>query len=442
LRGDEVDMSQLQQDAVELLQRYLRVDTTNPPGNESRAVDFLAQVLGDAGIPFETAEKVPGRGNLWARLEGGSEPALVLLNHTDVVPATQEAWSMGVFSGAVRDGYVYGRGALDMKSTGIMQLAAFLALHKSEKPLNRDVIFMATADEESGGSFGAGWLSQQRPELFKDVGFLLTEGGAGYIINGKPVFSVELTQKIPVWLRLAAKGQPGHGSAPGVVSAVDRLTRAVRRIQDYRSPPRITPEVDRYFSALSPHAPNPWRAPFANMRRAVRDERFLKQLQVQDRYSHALTRNTIAVTRLSASDKINVIPVMATAELDCRLLPDQDVGEFLDTLRVVINDSSISIEVLMQGKAADPTEKTHLYRAIEKVVQRHFRAAPVISGVGTGFTDSRFFRPLGIACYGFTPVLIPPKELAGVHGNDERISIKNVRRGVPMMLEILEEFVY
>ena len=287
LSGDEVDINQLQHDAVELLQRYLRVDTTNPPGNESRAIDFFAEVLKKEGIPFETAEKVPGRGNLWARLKGGSKPALILLNHTDVVPATQEAWSIGVFSGAVRDGYVYGRGALDMKSTAILQLAAFLALDKSEKSLNRDVIFMATADEESGGSFGVGWLSQQRPELFKDVGFLLTEGGAGYIINGKPVFSVELTQKIPVWLRLAAKGQPGHGSAPGVVSAVDRLTRAVRRIQDYRAPPRITPEVDRYFRGLSPHAPNAWRASFANMRRAVRDERFLKQLQVQDRYSHA-----------------------------------------------------------------------------------------------------------------------------------------------------------
>ena len=137
-----------------------------------------------------------------------------------------------------------------------------------------------------------------------------------------------------------------------------------------------------------------------------------------------------------------MIPAMATAELDCRLLPDQDVGEFIDTLRVLINDSSISIEVLMQGKAAEPTEETQLYRAIENVVQRHFRAAPVIPGVGTGFTDSRFFRPLGIACYGFTPVLIPPEELSGVHGNDERISIKNVRRGVPMMLEILEAFVY
>lgn len=442
LRGGEVDMRQLQQDAVELLERYLRVDTTNPPGNESRAVDFFAEVLKNEGIPFETAEKVPGRGNLWARLKGGSKPALILLNHTDVVPATQEAWSMGVFSGAVRDGHIYGRGALDMKSTGILQLAAFLALHKSEKPLNRDVIFMATADEESGGSFGAGWLSAQRPELFKDVGFLLTEGGAGYVIDGKPVFTVELTQKIPVWLRLVAKGQPGHGSAPGVASSVDRLTRAVRRIQEYRSPARITPEVDRYFHALSPYAPNPWRAPFANMRRAVRDERFLKQLQVQDRYSHALTRNTISVTRLSASDKINVIPVQAAAELDCRLLPDQDVGKFLDALREVIDDPAIAIEVLMKGKPAEPTGKTQLYRAIEKVVQRHFRSAPVIPGVGTGFTDSRFFRPLGIACYGFTPVLLAPEELAGVHGNDERVSIKNVQRGVPLMLEILEEFVY
>ena len=155
---------------------------------------------------------MPGRGNLWARLKGGSQPPLILLNHTDVVPATQEAWSVGVLSGEIRDGHIYGRGALDMKSVAILQLSAFLALHKANKPLNRDVIFMATADEESGGSFGAGWLNEQRPELFQGIGFLLTEGGAGYIANEQPIFGIELTQKVPLWIRLVATGQPGHGS--------------------------------------------------------------------------------------------------------------------------------------------------------------------------------------------------------------------------------------
>jgi acetylornithine deacetylase/succinyl-diaminopimelate desuccinylase-like protein len=439
LNGQETSVPH---DPVELLKRYLRVDSTNPPGNESRAVDFLATVLEDAGLQYQTAEKTRGRGNLWSRIQGGSKPALILLNHTDVVPAVQEAWSMGAFSGEVRDGYLYGRGALDMKSTAIMQLLAFVKLHQAEKPLNRDVIFMATADEESGGAFGAGWLAQHNPELFEDAGYVLTEGGAGNVIGGQPVFLVELNQKIPVWVRLVAKGQPGHGSAPGVSSAVDRLTRAVRRIQEYRFPPRITPDVDQYFKALAPRAPQPWRAPFANMRRAVRDERFLRQLQIEDRYSHALTRNTISVTRLAASDKINVIPVSAAAELDCRLLPDQDVDVFLATLRKVIDDPAVAIEVLMRGESCSPTKVTPLYRAIETVMQRHFAAAPVIPAVATGFTDSRFFRPMGIACYGFTPVIVSAKELAGVHGNDERISLRNIQRGTRLMCEIVEEFVY
>jgi acetylornithine deacetylase/succinyl-diaminopimelate desuccinylase-like protein len=439
LNGQETHVPR---DSVELLQRYLRVDSTNPPGNESRAVDFLAAVLEDAGLPYETAERMRGRGNLWARIEGGSEPALILLNHTDVVPAVEEAWSMGAFSGEVREGYLYGRGALDMKSTAIMQLLAFVKLHQAGKPLNRDVIFMATADEESGGAFGAGWLVQHKPELFEGAGYVLTEGGSGNLIGEQPVFLVELNQKIPVWVRLVTKGQPGHGSAPGVTSAVDRLTRAVRRIQEYRFPPQITPDVDQYFRALSPYAPRPWRAPFANMRRAVRDERFLRQLQVEDRYSHALTRVTVSVTRLAASDKINVIPGSASAELDCRLLPGQDVDVFLAILRNVIDDPAVAVEVLMRGEPSRPTKVTPMYRAIETVMQRHFAGAPVIPAVATGFTDSRFLRPLGIACYGFTPVILPAKELSSVHGNDERISIRNIQRGTQLMYEIVEEFVY
>ena len=213
-------------------------------------------------------------------------------------------------------------------------------------------------------------------------------------------------------------------------------------MQAHQFPPRITPEVDRYFKALAPHAAEPWRIPFARMRRSVRDQGFLARLQSNDHYLHALTRNTISVTRLAASDKINVIPAKATAELDCRLLPDQDVQAFLNTLREIINDSSITIEVLMQGEAAVSPTDTQLYRAIETVLSRHFPAAPVVPAVGTGFTDSRFFRQRGIVCYGFTPILTPLDDLAGVHGNDERISVENITRGVPMMLEILQEVVY
>ena len=394
------------------------------------------------GIPFEVADKVPGRANLWARLKGGSEPALILLNHTDVVPFDKEAWSVGPLSGEMRDGHVYGRGAIDMKSTAILQLSAFLALHRAGKPLNRDVIFMATADEEAGGACGTGWLLEQRPELFQNAGFLLTEGGGGYVVQGKLILEVELTQKVPLWIRLVATGKPGHGSAPRSESAVGHLIQALARVQSHSFPARITPKVDQYFKAMAPHAPEAWRVPFSRMGRAVRDLGFLTQLQRDDHYLHALTRNTIAVTRLEASDKINVIPAKAIAELDCRLLPDEDAAAFLNKLRGIMDDPAIAIEVIMQGEPAASPADTPLYRVIEDVMCRHFPEAPVVPAVDIGFTDGRFFRRRGIVCYGFTPIITPLEDLDGIHGNDERISVENIQRGVLLMRQILEEFVY
>jgi acetylornithine deacetylase/succinyl-diaminopimelate desuccinylase-like protein len=166
-------------EALDWLQQFLRVDTTNPAGNESRAVDFLGKILDAEGIEWRSAESAPGRGNLWARLKGGDEPALILLQHTDVVPADPKYWTTDPFSGEIRDGYVWGRGALDMKGTGISQLATFISLKRAGIALNRDVILVATADEEAGGAFGAGWLIEQHPEIFKGAGLLLNAGGSG-----------------------------------------------------------------------------------------------------------------------------------------------------------------------------------------------------------------------------------------------------------------------
>ena len=169
----------LEDEAVSWLQQYIQIDTINPPGNETRAVDFLAEIFEAEGIEYETAESAPGRGNIWARLEGGDEPGLILLQHSDVVPANEEFWTIPVLSGAIRDGFILGRGARDMKGLGTLQLATFLALHRSGVALNRDVVFLATADEEAGGFYGVGWLIENRPEIFEDIGILLNEGGGG-----------------------------------------------------------------------------------------------------------------------------------------------------------------------------------------------------------------------------------------------------------------------
>ena len=190
----------MEDEAVQLLQKYLQVDTISPPGNESRAVEFLARIFEEEGIEYDSAESAPGRGNIWARLEGGDKPALILLHHSDVVPANEEYWDFDPLSGDIVDGYIQGRGALDMKGLGVAHLANFLKLHRSDKKLNRDIIFIAAADEESGGAFGMGWLVQNRPEVFEGAALLLNEGGSGFRSKDGVVFSIEVTQKIPVWL--------------------------------------------------------------------------------------------------------------------------------------------------------------------------------------------------------------------------------------------------
>ena len=214
------DLEQPQAAAVERLQEYVRVDTINPPGNETRGAEFFARIFDQAGIAYEQAESAPGRGNIWARLEGGDEPALMLLHHMDVVPADAEHWTTDPLGGELRDGFIYGRGTLDDKLDGIVHLQTFLALHAAGKPLDRDVIFMATADEEAGGFYGAGWLVENRPDSFEGVGLILNEGGSGSISgegeDAKISFEVEVTQKVPLWLKLIAEDEPGHGSMPRV----------------------------------------------------------------------------------------------------------------------------------------------------------------------------------------------------------------------------------
>ena len=397
----------LEDDTVRLLAEYLQVDTINPPGNEMNAVEFFSRLLDAEGIPYETAESAPGRGNLWARLEGGDEPALILLNHTDVVPADENYWTTDPLSGEIRDGYLWGRGALDMKGTGMLQYQAFVALHRAGKELNRDVIFMATADEEAGGFYGAGWLVENRPELFDNVGLLLNEGGSGRRSGDALSFGVEVTQKVPLWLRLIASDEPGHGSRPRVNSSVSRLIRALSNIDNYEFAPHIVPAVEIYFEGLAQAERGERPRQFANLSEAVKDPNFVLSLQLESPALHALTRNTCSITRLEGSSKINVVPPEVAAEIDCRLLPDQDPDDFIALLRSVINDPGIRIEKIMGFSPAVSTTDTDLYRAIETVVKKHYPGSQVMPSVSTGFTDSHFFRDLGIVSYGFDPPSFP-----------------------------------
>jgi acetylornithine deacetylase/succinyl-diaminopimelate desuccinylase-like protein len=431
------DRNALQDDAVRRITEYVRINTTNPPGNEAETMRFFARIFHDEGIPFDTASSAPGRGNIWARLKGGTEPALVLLHHMDVVPADPRYWQTDPFAGTVKDGDLFGRGTLDTKTLGIVELEAFLALHRMRVPLTRDVIFMATADEEAGGSFGAGWVVKAHPEAFRGAGFVLNEGGDGAVEDGRRRFGIEVTQKVPLWLRLVATDKPSHGSIPPVASSVNRLIRALYRIQTYDFAPRIVPAVDAYFKGLAPNAAPQWRDAFADMARTIQDRDALLRLQIDAPELAALTRNTCSITMLTGSAKINVIPPEAQAQLDCRLLPDQDRSAFLAELASAIDDPGIKIEQIMGFTPAVSSADTPLYRTLVAVTRQFFPDAAIVPQVSTGFTDSHFFRDLGIASYGYAPFLIPAGQESGVHGNDERISIENVRRGTALMLEIV-----
>jgi acetylornithine deacetylase/succinyl-diaminopimelate desuccinylase-like protein len=432
----------IEDEALAWLQEFIRVDTVNPPGNESRAVDFIARILEAEGIPYQTAESTPGRGNIWARLDGGDEPALILLQHTDVVPADPKYWTTDPLSGEIRDGYLWGRGALDMKGTGISQLASFVSLKRAGLPLNRDVVLVATADEEAGGLYGAGWLVEHHPEVFAAAGLLLNEGGNGEQSDKDLVFSVEVTQKVPVWLRLTAVDKPGHGSTPHATSSVTRIVDALAILRANPFPPRIVPAVDAMFQSLALSASPEWKAGFSNLSAAVEEPGFLENLQNHSPYLHALTRDTCSMTRFGASNKINVVPPEAWAELDCRILPDRPSEVFVAELRNLIKDTGVEVEVIMAFTPAVSGTDTLLYRAIEDVTAERHPGSRVMPAVSTGFTDSHFTRDLGIASYGFDPIVVPEAESRRVHGNDERVSVEAFQRGVGDLLAIISFVVY
>ncbi|HSG90408.1 MAG TPA: M20/M25/M40 family metallo-hydrolase [Pseudomonadales bacterium] len=436
--------------ALERLQAYLRIDTINPPGNESRAVAFLAAILDAEGIAYETFEAAPGRGSIVARIEGGEggegdegdeAPALLLLNHSDVVPADASAWDEPPLSGAVRDGFMYGRGALDTKGLAMLQLEAFIALHRSGQRPDRDVLFAATADEEAGGYFGAGWLVRHRPELIEGVGLVLNEGGSGRLLAGVPVYGIEVTQKIPLWVRLTARGTPGHGSSPRVETAPNSLIRALERISEQRFTPRLQGVIADAMRATADLQSADMQPLYLDPAALITDPEAMLRLQLDSPATHAQLRDTCTVTRLAASLKINVVPATAWAEIDCRLLPDTDPDAFLASLRALIDDDGIQITRLMGFTAASSPTDTELYEVMRRTLLEADEAARVVPVMATGFTDSHFFRDLGITAYGFSPLLLPASEFGGVHGHNERVDVAAFRLAVQRYHRVVTDLV-
>ncbi|HJQ09648.1 MAG TPA: M20/M25/M40 family metallo-hydrolase [Gemmatimonadaceae bacterium] len=438
-----INWDSLTAETIRTLSSYLQINTTNPPGNELAGAKWLKGILDREGIDAQVLDSDTlgaNRANLYARLRGnGSKKAIALVHHIDVVPATPSSWSVDPFSGVVKDGYVWGRGAIDMKSNGVAQLMAMIALKRSGATLNRDIVFIGNADEELG-SLGGIVFAQRHPDLLRDVEYLITEGADNVLDSaGKVVyFSVGVSEKRTFWQRLTVNGVPSHGSRPTPQNPVPKLVQALYKISQWQTPLHVTPGVDKFFRDIARTYPEPQRGWLSNVRVALDDPRAREWILSDVRWN-AILRNTISLTGLTGSDKTNVIPGVATAEVDIRLLPDQDTTQFRETLKRIIGDTAVHLTHLANTKP--PLESpidTDLFRAIERAAHDREPSAFVTTPMETAATDRPTYRKLGIVTYGFSPFKIPRAEIQrGMHGNDERISVENVGYGLRFYYDIL-----
>src|SRR5512146_91933 len=431
-----INWEKLTQEATALLSQYIRIDTTNPPGNELRAARMLREKFLADGIPATIWEPAPGRGVLAARLRGAGKhtKAIVLLSHMDVVPANPKLWQVPPFSGEVKDGDIWGRGAIDDKGPGVIEMMAMLAIKRAGILLNRDVIFVATGDEEEGGRNGAGWFVAHEKQVFADAGYLLNEGGGIEQTPGHHRFyAVSVAEKTPMWIRLTAQGPSGHAAVPPEQTAVTHLTAALGRLIAYSPPVHVLDTVRDYFRAVAKLDKGP--SEFKDIAASLRKPGYRKEFLKNQRYD-ALVRDTVTPTVLGASQKTNVIAPTAYAEIDCRLLPGTDTREFLDRIRQVIGDDTIKVDVLLNFPAVSSPSRSLLMNAINSIAWRdgHDTVVPTMIA---GFTDSHYFRAAGLIAYGFVPVELTAAQEHTVHGVNERIEVKELGNGIRRMVELL-----
>ncbi len=336
--------------AVQWMQQYLQVDTSNPPGNEARAAAFFKTIFDAEGIENQVFEYAPGRANIWARVRGsGAARPLILLNHMDVVTSDAARWKVPPFSGAVVSGVMYGRGAQDMKSVGLAQLMVLVILHREHVTLARDVIFLGTADEEVNDS-GTDWMIEHHRELLENAEYLMTEGGENLQQNGKVKYvGVDSAEKSPFWLHLVAHGTAGHGSRPIPDSAPDRLVAALNRVVNYQTEVKIIPVVEEFLKNMSRFESGDRGRWFADPVAALKDPNFRRDVAA-DRTLNYLLRDTISLTMLGGSQQTNVIPSQAWANLDVRLLPGDRPADFLALMRRVVADPEVAVEPLTPAR--------------------------------------------------------------------------------------------
>jgi acetylornithine deacetylase/succinyl-diaminopimelate desuccinylase-like protein len=421
-RGADADWPRIAAEAVGCLRDYIRIDTSNPPGNVAPAAAYLAKVLEKEGIATERLQSAPGpKVNLLARLPGsGRKRPLLLLNHTDTVPADRSRWQTDPFAAEIRLNRLWGRGTVDMKSTGIVHLMTMLLLKRNRVPLSRDVIFAATADEEVGGALGVGYLLEKQARKV-EAEYVLEEGGFStnrlFTAEGD-VHGISVAMKQVLWLHLTLNGTGGHGSQPAEDNAIAGLAAVLRRIVEAAPPKRTDPVIDQMLTRLAP-------APLAN-----------------NRFANAIQRNTISLTSFRAGvgdpPKENVVPSLATASIDCRLLPSQPTQEFVQWVKQVSAEPKLKVEIIHhQPSHAPSSTDTELFRLMETTVARHSPQARVIPYLTPFGTDGDRFRRPDRQVYGFFPVVMSAEEVMSMHSDAERIPVAPFEKGLRIFYEVV-----
>jgi acetylornithine deacetylase/succinyl-diaminopimelate desuccinylase-like protein len=440
------DTSALAREAQDWLVELVKINTTNPPGNEQAAAKYIAGILAKEGIPSEFLDVAPGRSALVARLRSAAVPdpsrALLLVAHMDVVGVDRSKWTVDPFGGVLKDGYLWGRGSIDDKSMLATNLAAFIALKRGHVFLNRDVIFLATADEEEFGEASLKILIAKYWDKFA-AGFAINEGGKVIMKNGKVQYvGLQVAEKVSINVSVTATGKGGHSSTPTKDNPVVHLVAAVEKIGNYTAPVRLTSVVRRYFEGLA----------------AVEDDdtaKWLRVVDTPDRGEHAqrvlsdmnpmwnsMMRDTIAPTMLQAGVRANVIPSEAKAVLNIRLIPGDTIDVLVNNLEKLVNDPSVKLEVMPDSglAAPDSSMETPLYLLITKLSAKEFNGVPVLPFLSTGATDSSQLRLHNVQAYGLRPIPLSPEDDARVHGDNERIPLASFATGVDLITKIVAEF--
>jgi acetylornithine deacetylase/succinyl-diaminopimelate desuccinylase-like protein len=414
---------------IELLRDFLRIDTTNPPGNEEKAALFIQDLLRREGFSSDIYQAVPGRANILSRIKGRlTGKPVILLGHIDVVPAKGGEWSHDPFGAEVKDGFIYGRGAIDMKAQVICQLAAFVEYARQGSTPKRDIIFLATCDEEVGGNHGVEFMLDRVPEL-KDASFVLSEGGSIFDENGSVHAQISVSEKKLSQFIIKASGKGGHGSMPHGDNANEKIVAAAQRILSYKWPLKAMPVTSAYLDGVL-EGQFVGNMKFPGLKEALRSREWKNYLDRNEIYNSIL-RNTVTLTILKGGEKVNVIPSESCAYFDSRLLPSETHERFFGKIKKLAGDDVVIERIGEKIPAPGPSRYNTLYfQGIIEVIQSLKGNIPVLPFIMTGATDMRYFRDLGIPSYGFFPVTLTKDEHMRMHSKDERISLANIKEGL------------